>query len=261
MSLLEKLEDAQTILFLGDTHGDDSRIREAYYQAELLSGVDVVIQLGDFGFWHGREGAVFLDIVSETATEAGIPFFFIDGNHENFDLLLDIPLDSDGLRPIRENLTHLPRGFRWSSSGWSFLALGGATSVDADRRVLGKSLWTQESLTEEDVQKAVSGGHADFMLTHDCPTGTNIPGISHRKYVDYFSHAELDRAWDHRDILRGVIDVVQPLELFHGHFHVSYDGFIPHENASHVTVVRGLADNNSILSESIYVKRLVRIEV
>lgn len=58
-----------------------------------------------------------------------------------------------------------------------------------------------------------------------------------------------------------MIDVVQPLELFHGHFHVSYDGFIPHENASHVTVVRGLADNNSILSESIYVKRLVRIEV
>lgn len=242
---LKQLEDATKILFLGDSHGDYSFVEKALHTAHNLSA-DVIIQLGDFGIWPGQSGAAFRTLVSEYSWKYDIPVFFIDGNHEDFDWLLAQPLDEDGLRPILPGLVHIPRGFRWTSSvsGETFLALGGATSVDADRRTLGKSFWLQESITDEDVEKTVSGGQADIMLTHDCPVGTSIPGIEHRKYVSYFDHSELERAWDHREKLREAVDVIKPKRLFHGHFHVKYEDQLVYDDGS-VTEVVGLGANIS----------------
>jgi hypothetical protein len=64
----------------------------------------------------------FLDGVERAAATAGISVWFIDGNHENFNLLYSLPLDADGQRPVRDHITHLPRGYRWTWAGRTMLA-------------------------------------------------------------------------------------------------------------------------------------------
>ena len=65
------------------------------------------------GIWPGPEGRRYLDALSRQAKGARIPIWFIDGNHEDFDQLDALPLDEQGRRPVRDHITHLPRGYRW----------------------------------------------------------------------------------------------------------------------------------------------------
>src|SRR6059058_2673772 len=55
--------------------------------------------------------------------------------------------------------------------GLSFLALGGAASIDRKHRRDRYSWWVEEYLTEEDILTAQSSGPVDIMITHDSPYG------------------------------------------------------------------------------------------
>lgn len=214
MTLTDPLAEPNRVAFAGDWHMNASWAASAIHHAKE-HGADVLLHLGDFGYTYS---ANFLREVSEALIWTGLNLLFVDGNHEAFPRLLRYPTRADGLRQVTDTIWHLPRGHRWTWAGVRFLALGGAHSVDRPWRQPGVSWWPEEAITPEQAAAAAEGGLADVLVSHDCPAGVDIPGLN----SDAFPPLEILRAEEHRQVLRGVVDAVQPRAIWHGHYHVRY---------------------------------------
>ena len=77
-----------------------------------------------------------------------------------------------------------------------------------------------------------------MMLTHDAPTGVDVPGLPP---ASTWEPEEIDRADRHRRLLREVVDAVQPERLVHGHFHSRYDAEL-RLGSGQAVAVTGLAN-------------------
>lgn len=205
------------IMVLGDTHGNSAWVNRVLKRAAYL-GCDTVIQVGDFGYWeHFEDGRAFLKSVSKWSKKHGIEFYWIDGNHENFDMLFSGNYKAAAHAPfwkIRDNLFYIPRGTVWEWEGFTFAGIGGAVSVDRDSRTPGYSWWSQEQIRNDDVLALEDNledvEHVDFLFTHDCGF---LPDTGRRFYkVDDISER-------HRNVLKYVVDISEPRHHFHGHYH------------------------------------------
>ena len=141
------------ILLAGDFHGNASHANLVFAHAKKLDCQEIY-QLGDFGYgWEmitlkgGHTACKFSTTIAKFVKKYNIPLSFLDGNHENFDRLLALPLDKDGKRTVAPGVKHLPRGLRFFLDGRTFLTIGGAVSVDRAYRVEGKSWWAKEPIT------------------------------------------------------------------------------------------------------------------
>jgi predicted phosphodiesterase len=210
----DPLETPDRIAFAGDWHMNTG-YAEAAIKYAIDGGADLILHTGDFGWTFERS---FLRHVCASLRVDDTRLLFVDGNHENYERLYGWPVGDDGLRQVYDRIFHLPRGFRWTWDGVRFLALGGAHSVDRDRRRPYVSWWPQEVLSAGDVVRAMRDGLADVMLSHDCPAGVDIPGLM----PHLFAEAEIALAEKHRHLMRQVVDEVQPLQIYHGHYHVNY---------------------------------------
>jgi hypothetical protein len=101
----------------------------------------------------------------------------------------------------------------------TWLALGGAYSVDQHKRTEGRDWWPEEVLTEDDAGIAMDGGRVDVMLTHDSPDGTDLGA---KLPPNPYFPEHLEGAQRHRKLLGRVVDEVCPQVLFHGHYHVEH---------------------------------------
>jgi len=220
------------ILVSGDWHGSSSAAKAAAKKA-VQTGCEVIVQVGDFGFWPHTDPD-YVDTVSRHITKQGLFMVWIDGNHENFDALYDgnWPVTSGGFRKIAENVLYAPRGHRWEWDDVSFLALGGGYSIDKDFRLatgpIGKYWWPQETLTQREVYEAIEGGECDVMFTHDCPSGVEIGNPAYK--TDPAST-------QNRMAVRAVVNVAKPLRLYHGHFHHRMDSVLTLEDGHEVEVI------------------------
>lgn len=215
----------ERIAFVGDVHG------QSYATADIIKycgekGVSFVIQLGDFGY---KFQPWFLQAVSSELVAQGVLMLFIPGNHDDREYLRRCAQGVPPDEPFRvaDNLWCLPAGYRWEWRGVSFVALGGAHSIDRAFREMYISMWPDEEISAADAEKTVAGGHADVMITHDCPSGIDIPGLiqpggPHPKMVVTLDR-EIPAAQQHRELLRRIVDVVQPFESWCGHYHVRHD--------------------------------------
>ena len=238
------------VLIAGDWHGDSERACEIVELAAAV-GAPAVLQLGDFGY-PPIDAEAYLDAIEESCRRTGVRVLFIDGNRDNHDHLETVPVCPDtGLRRFRDHVHHLPRGRRWIWHGRTWLALGGAFTVNRPDYVRGVTWWPQETLTDGDVTRSVTAGAADVMLVHDCPDGT---GIIERIRIADFDAASMAHAQRHRERLAGVVDAVEPMLLFHGHYHVRYDTdrSLPRGGA---TQVLGLSDNRHALEDNVVLVR------
>lgn len=234
------LADPGRFLLAGDWHGDAEWARHVIAQAPAgRDGSRLIIQLGDFGVWPGRSGARYLDQVVGALQTNDATCLFLDGNHEDFSQLSTFVIRADGVREVRPRLFHLPRGMRWTWCGLRFLALGGATSLDRPWRTENVDWWSAEELTCEDIDRAIRGGACDVMLSHDAPSGIDVPGVPAPSSWD---PEEIKRANYHRSLLRTVVDEVRPTWLFHGHFHSRYDTTLRLADG-HQVRVSGLAND------------------
>lgn len=217
--------DPDVVVLAGDWHGNTRAAVSTLEVAKRLRA-PLVLQLGDFGLWPGDEGAHYLSELDGAAAELGMLVAWVDGNHEDFTQLNQIPCSPDGLQWVAPRIARIPRGSRWTWHGVRFAALGGATSLDRPHRTPGKSWWPEESVNDQDLALLAAGGDCDVLLTHDCPTGVPIPGIEHRNYSAGQSSGwpivELERAWEHRDRIREAVHASRPSYLWHGHYHLRY---------------------------------------
>lgn len=162
------------IYITGDTHGDYDDFQFRMKQTNITHG-DTVIICGDFGFvWNTPyEKNVLNWLASEPYTIA-----FIDGNHEDFDLLKTYPVmkwHGGDVHRIAGNIYHLMRGQRFQIEGKSFFTFGGAYSIDKKYRQEGKTWWREELPSPEDYKTASktleqSDFTVDYVLTHTIPT-------------------------------------------------------------------------------------------
>ncbi|WP_068059329.1 metallophosphoesterase family protein [Nocardia xishanensis] len=227
----------------GDWHGNQFHaVRAIEYAAE--QGADVIVHVGDFAYDFKPK---FMAAVQRALEDAGLVLGFVPGNHENW-TYLDTREQEHGCTaiPLRPNIFYLPRCYRWTWGGVSFLALGGAHSVDRPWRVPGKSWWRRETITQAEADRAIAGGAADVMICHDVPSGVRIPCIESNPLG--FPQAEIYAADVHRARLREVVDVVQPRRLFAGHYHCRLTAEL--DCGSYRTQVDILADDSAPLADN-----------
>lgn len=209
------LEDIVQFAIAGDWHGNSNYAVRALNYAHK-NGAEVIIHVGDFGVTP-RQG--FINHVNNVAEQLNMHVLFVDGNHEHHDWLNAQPIDEDGVRRLASHVWHLPRGFRWEWCGVTFVALGGAYSVDQTWRVPHVDWFPDEIISITDAYKTVEGGIADVMITHDAPNDVALP----LRDSDWIPPNDLVKANRHRDWLGQIVDNVRPKHLFHGHYHVKYD--------------------------------------
>lgn len=127
------------IYITGDTHCtfDISKFKPHYFpEGQTLTKEDYVIICGDFGaVWDDMLPDLFwrdwLDSQPWTT-------LFVDGNHENFELLDDYPVSSwhgGKVHFIKESVIHLMRGQIYTIDGLTFFTFGGGYSCDIETRV------------------------------------------------------------------------------------------------------------------------------
>ncbi len=247
--LTDPLTEPGRVAFAGDWHGDIAWACQMIWLAAEQEA-KAILHTGDFGY---RFTAHFLTRLHEALMFVGIPLLFVDGNHDDHQWLARQKLSVNGLRPLGDWMWHIPRGLRWTWSGLRFLGLGGAHSVDATFRQRGGLMWQpQERITAKQAQLVREGGPADVMLSHDCPTGVNIPGL----HPEDFPAFEIQRGEQHRKLLWKVTDVVRPKAIVHGHYHSAYRvhadiGYGPVE-------VVGLAENGTSFAKNMHIVDLPR---
>lgn len=206
-------------LMVGDAHGSNRFMSTVILKHAVKYKPDVIIQLGDFGYWeHFADGVDYLDRTESKLAQINKTMFILDGNHENHPLLwAKYPPREDGFCEVRPHILYMPRGHRFTWEGVRFLALGGAYSIDEgwrkavenDRNAPGTLWWPTETITAEQAYKAKEGGEVDVMLTHDSPWGVAMGGIK----------GEFWQSNENRRVIRDVLDHVRPKWLFHGHYH------------------------------------------
>lgn len=117
----------------------------------------------------------------------------MDKLHECFDHLELFPITEKfggKVQKVASDCYHLMRGEVFNINGHKFLSLGGAESHDKKQRKEGISWWHQESITDEDIKKAVENcNDVDFIITHCAPESfqkklfmnNNIPMSVHKE--------------------------------------------------------------------------------
>lgn len=209
----------------GDWH-ENVRWAIARVQSAAAHQVDLIVHLGDFGYWPGGlSGRAYLDAVQNTAHRGNLHVLWIDGNHEDWSALTTLDTQSEGglaTLPDHPNIHHIPRGTRWEWAGLRFGALGGATSVDRALRTPGVDWFPQEALTGEDVARWQAGGPVDVVFSHDRPAGIATPGITRAGGIALWGAEAIDDAEAHERLLADALTPTKPRLVFHGHLHTRY---------------------------------------
>ncbi len=218
--------EPKKLMLVGDLHGNTNWAVHVINSAWAL-GCDTIVQLGDMGVWRDNYATnCYLSTVQDTLAENDMHLYWVDGNHEDHSRLVNdlagtVPWDSvaDMLWPTTPNITHQPRGYQWTWWGKTWMAVGGAVSVDKYRRTEGIDWWPQETLTDEQVEYCCRGP-VDVIVSHDCPMGVDIPGLSPPGTWPQWVLYESDL---HRRKLRQIWNETGATRLFHGHYHTRYD--------------------------------------
>ncbi len=160
------------IYVTGDTHGDIARFKDPNIR-KLRRG-DTLIICGDFGFiWDGSESE---KSALKKLSEMGFTVAFIDGCHENFDLLEAYPESrwNGGMaRIIAPNLIHLMRGQVYTIENKRIFTFGGGNSQDMEFRI-GANWWEREQPTHDEIMEGIENlerfnNEVDYIITHEPP--------------------------------------------------------------------------------------------
>ena len=166
------------IYVTGDKHGSQEMYELTRRRRPVeLGGDDMLIVAGDFGlFWRDTpttQEAHWRRWVDEQKWTT----LFIDGNHENFDILDRFPEEQKwggSVGRAGEKIYHLKRGEIYEIEGMRILAFGGAQSIDRMHRVEGVEWWPREIPSYVEVQHCLDtisdhDNDVDYVITHTCP--------------------------------------------------------------------------------------------
>lgn len=166
------------IYVTGDTHADidiGKLSTSKFPQQKNLTKDDFLIVCGDFGLvWDGSKREMYWQ---DWLTEKNFTTLWVDGNHENYDILYEFPLiDKFGgkVREIAPDIFHLDRGQVLTIDNKKIFVMGGARSHDKVYRKEHISWWKEEMPSNEEMERAVralevNNWTVDYVLTHCAP--------------------------------------------------------------------------------------------
>lgn len=208
------------IFATGDMHGhiDISKLdTKNFPQQKELTKNDYVVVCGDFGLtWDlSNRTKYWLDWLDDK------PFttLFVDGNHENFDLLdtcFVFQWNGGKIHRIRPSVIHLMRGQVFDIDGRTIFTMGGAESHDKEWRIAGRSWWKEEMPSADEYEEAIRNldrvnNRVDLIFTHCAPTSLNKYGTDKltdflqriKRTVEYdkwcFGHYHVDEQWGEKE--------------------------------------------------------------
>ena len=166
------------IFITGDTHGDYDwrKLKTRRFPVqEDLTKEDYLIITGDFGGVFGGDRTD--DFILKCYTKRNFTTLFVDGNHENHDLLDSYPVEEwngGKVHRITPSVIHLMRGQVYEIDGRTFFTMGGAESSDKQYRTEGHSWWSRELPSDEEYEEAVKNltrydYNVDHIITHCGP--------------------------------------------------------------------------------------------
>ena len=209
------------VLLLGDTHGNNHNELNRAFQHAQNSGAEYIIQLGDFGYQYTKQ---FLKVCDQSP----VPLYFLRGNHDNTTIIRQWNHGQlHGHNPVQvtDQLWYLPDGCRLTIGGTHIAVLGGAHSIDHQRRQQWESWWPDETTPTHAVTQLLHhnwNNHyskpstVDVLLCHDVPECP--PTIA--DHIGKFKFDPCSQA--NRILLRHVFDHLKPAKVFHGHYHYAY---------------------------------------
>lgn len=208
------------IYITGDTHGlqDFDKLNIFAGKHPELTKDDFVIIAGDFGgVWNSKNLAADL----KPYTDLPFTVLFVDGNHENFDLLETFPVEEwrgGKVRVIKPNIIHLTRGQVFEIEGKKFFTFGGATSIDKFMRREGISWWKRELPTFDELDEGIAnlkrhGNKVDYIVTHSCSERALM-------YPRLRTAASLKLSCPESRMLSYIEDVAEYKHWYFGHFHI-----------------------------------------
>jgi predicted phosphodiesterase len=253
------------IMLLGDTHGNTEFIINHVIPAAKSEGVEWIYQVGDFGYWeHTSWGVKYLDDVQDALVKAGLNLLFIMGNHDKSSMIAKRYAKVSEFYIVRPSIWYAPNGTTWEVAGNTFIALGGAYSIDkfdrldnerakADlkmqqmsnldystayrlekaRSETAETLWfPEEEITDEELDDILTKveGNIDVILAHDKPLSSN-PMIRLMPIAECIPNQRR---------LQKAVNVLQPKLFVHGHLHVRYTDTIRCGDNNMFTRVEGL---------------------
>lgn len=201
------------VLVLGDIHGRWARASNTYHKASKeMDNIDLLIQVGDFGYWPKYREA--------WTKRFSHPCWWIDGNHENFDMLNQVDDPDHGFNAFQgspgwddmiEQWEYKPRGTIESG----ILFVGGASSIDKDLRTPGVDWFAAENISSPQQRRILEGidsyspERIHTVISHDCPTSFDLtPILNGPEFND-----------SNRKFLEEVRRIVRPDRWFFGHYH------------------------------------------
>jgi len=173
------------IFVCGDLHGRSEDMKKLtskkWKMQHELNKNDFLIQLGDFGLvWYDITNPKFKEDMyyRNWLSDKNYTTLFLDGNHENHDLLNNLEIESKfggkvGLVNTKYgNIYHLKRGEIYTINNKKFLIIGGAETQF--KGVECKEWWKNEILSNEDKKNILDNlkkhdFKVDFVLSHNCP--------------------------------------------------------------------------------------------
>lgn len=205
------------IFVTGDTHIpiDVGKLNTDSFPIQReLTKKDYVIICGDFGgIWdNSRQDVYWLKWLDSKPWTT----LFVDGNHENFDLLNSYPVvqfKHGKAHKINDSVYHLMRGQIYKIEGKTFFTMGGAESHDRPH-FEGKGWWELELPTDKEYDEAIKNldkvnWKVDYIITHSAPD--RIQDLISRSYT----HNKLT------NFLRLVDENCRFRHWYFGHYHMS----------------------------------------
>lgn len=232
------------IAFLGDQHGNTKNIYKLIDYIRDKENPDLLIQVGDFGLM-GDNFEKYLFKINKKLKEYNLELWFIDGNHENFNWLLNKVANKHDLNEITSNIKYIPRGTLLNINDKNFYFCGGAFSIDNIYRTLNKTWWLQETLSNEETKELIDFYNknyknytVDYFISHDTPLYNHLsnPNI-------FMNQSDYYKDYLHKRNLYELYELTKAPVIIHGHYHIRKS--IKEDNILNIT----LNCDNSILDE------------
>lgn len=204
------------IYITGDTHipVDIQKLStKRFPQQKEMTKSDYVIICGDFGgVWDGSNEEKYW---IKWLKSKNFTILFVDGNHENFEMLYKLPTVEFGggiVHKVDDAIYHLMRGEVYNIDKRKFFVFGGASSHDKEDREEGKNWWDTELPNEQEFTNARNNLEkndfkVDYILTHCAPTS-----IQNKLSPTY----EINML---TDFLENIKNTVECSKWFFGHYH------------------------------------------
>ena len=203
----------------GDIHGNLFEVIDFINRFNLGKNDNIII-LGDCGIvWRKDRKDLDQNIKLWNECGNGVKLYFIDGNHENFNILNSLPIENN-MGKIADNIYHLRRGQVYEFENKKILVCGGADSIDKYRRIENFTWWKEETISQETIDD-IPAGHYDYVLTHCCPRSVFEKNKIYLSTLQFLDENKINHSSE--DMLEQLKSKITFDHWFFAHYHINRD--------------------------------------